>query len=106
MTIAKNWSANDIPRLDGRRAVVTGATSGIGYHTALELARAGADVILAVRDATRGAASVDAIRAEVPQAKVAVESLDLASLASVRGFAERLRARGGALDVLVNNAGI
>jgi NAD(P)-dependent dehydrogenase (short-subunit alcohol dehydrogenase family) len=102
----KNWSAKDIPSQAGRRAVVTGATSGIGYHTALELARAGADVILAVRDAKKGAESLAAIRAEVPAAQVAVEALDLQSLASVRAFAERMVARGGALDVLVNNAGI
>jgi NAD(P)-dependent dehydrogenase (short-subunit alcohol dehydrogenase family) len=102
----KNWSAKDIPSQAGRRAVVTGATSGIGYHTALELARAGADVILAVRDAKKGAEAIAAIRAEVPAAKVATEPLDLQSLASVRGFAERLVARGGALDLLINNAGI
>jgi NAD(P)-dependent dehydrogenase (short-subunit alcohol dehydrogenase family) len=102
----KNWSAKDIPRLDGRRAVVTGANSGIGYHTALELARAGADVVLGVRDVKKGAEAVATIRAEVPTARVAVEALDLASLSSVRSFATHLAARGGALDLLVNNAGI
>src|SRR5258705_10648129 len=88
-TMDKNWSAKDIPRQDGRRAVVTGANSGIGFHTALELARAGADVVLGVRDAAKGAEAVAAIRAEVPAAKAAVQPLDLASLASVRAFAGR-----------------
>ena len=106
--MSKPWTANDIPTQHGRRAVVTGANSGIGFHTALELARAGADVILAVRDAERGRAAAAAIVAEVPAAapRVAAWSLDLADLVSIRAFAVRLAERGGVLDLLVNNAGI
>lgn len=80
------WTAADIPDLTGRRAIVTGANSGIGYHTALELARHGADVVLACRSAERGGAALGRIRAELPQASVTLGSLDLASLDSVRAF--------------------
>jgi NAD(P)-dependent dehydrogenase (short-subunit alcohol dehydrogenase family) len=97
------WTAADIPDLTGRRAVVTGANSGIGYHAALELARHGARVVLAARDPGRGAAAVDRLRAEVPAADVELGALDLADLASVRAFAG---AYEGDLDLLVNNAGI
>src|SRR5437868_3828572 len=102
----RNWSAREMPRQDGKRAVVTGSNSGIGYHTALELGRAGAEVILAVRDVARGAEAVEKMRAEAPEARFLVESLDLASLPSVRAFAARMLAEGRPLDLLVNNAGV
>jgi NAD(P)-dependent dehydrogenase (short-subunit alcohol dehydrogenase family) len=102
----KNWSAKQMPRLDGKRAIVTGANSGIGYYTALELARAGAEVVLAVRDAGRGGEALAQLQAEVPAARASLESLDLSSLASVRTFAERVLKGGQPLDLLVNNAGI
>src|SRR5688500_780326 len=107
MTAKKDgWSAEDIGRLDGTRSVVTGANSGIGFHTALELARKGAEVVLAVRDAARGDDARARIAAEVPGAAVRVEALDLASLASVRAFGERAIADGRPLDLLINNAGL
>ncbi|GAA2416314.1 oxidoreductase [Actinomadura vinacea] len=98
------WSAADIPDLGGRRAVVTGANSGIGFHTALELARHGAEVVLACRSAERGQAAFDRIKAAVLDARLELAALDLADLASVREFAGRERDRP--LDVLVNNAGV
>jgi NAD(P)-dependent dehydrogenase (short-subunit alcohol dehydrogenase family) len=97
------WSAAAIPDLRGRRMVVTGANSGIGLATARELARAGAAVTLAGRDRGRSERAAGAIRAEFPQASVAVGVLDLADLASVRAFAETQQAP---IDVLVNNAGV
>ncbi|MEU5879308.1 oxidoreductase [Spirillospora sp. NPDC047279] len=98
------WTAAKIPDLSGRRAIVTGANSGIGFHTALELARHGASVVLACRSMERGQRAHDQIMTEVPAGEVAVAPLDLADLASVRSFAE---AQGTApLDVLVNNAGV
>jgi NAD(P)-dependent dehydrogenase (short-subunit alcohol dehydrogenase family) len=101
------WSARDIPRQDGKLAVVTGANSGIGLHTALELARAGAHVVMGVRDEARGAEAKARIASETGSTKVAVERLDLASLSSVKAFAERLLARSvGAIDLLINNAGV
>src|ERR1700730_12346388 len=99
------WALSDIPSLHGRLAVVTGANSGIGWHTALELARAGSEVILATRTEAKGRDSVDRIQQEVPQAKVRAEVLDLASLRSVQIFAARID-REAKLDLLVNNAGV
>jgi NAD(P)-dependent dehydrogenase (short-subunit alcohol dehydrogenase family) len=100
-----NWTTSDIPDLHGRRAVVTGANSGLGYETALALAGAGASVVVACRDATKGTEAVDRIRWAHPKADVVLESLDMADLASVRAFAERLCGTDG-VDILVNNAGV
>jgi NAD(P)-dependent dehydrogenase (short-subunit alcohol dehydrogenase family) len=99
------WTAKDIPDQDGCLAIVTG-TGGIGFETALALARAGAEVVLAGRNAEKGNASVDRIRASVPGARIAFERLDLASLGSVAAFAEKMRGTRDGLDLLVNNAGI
>ncbi|MDX8150956.1 oxidoreductase [Patulibacter brassicae] len=100
------WTRNHIPRLDGRRALVTGANSGLGLQTALELARAGAEVVLACRSPERGASAVATIQREVPDARLDLRSLDLSSLASVRALAAELDADGAPLDLLVNNAGV
>jgi NAD(P)-dependent dehydrogenase (short-subunit alcohol dehydrogenase family) len=99
-----NWTTDDIPDQSGRRAVVTGANSGLGFAVARELARAGAAVVLACRDRARGEAAVASIRGELPHAAVELELLDLADLASVRAFAARLP--DGPIDLLVNNAGV
>ncbi|WP_329521483.1 oxidoreductase [Spirillospora sp. NBC_01491] len=98
------WTADDIPDLRGRRAIVTGANSGLGYHTALQLARHGAEVVLACRSAERGRAARDRIAAAVPDGDLVLDSLDLADLASVREFAGRHAGRP--LDLLANNAGV
>lgn len=101
------WTVRDMPDLTGRIAVVTGANSGIGFEAARELAAHGADVTLAVRNATKGAEAQERILAEVPAATVSVGSLDLADLASVRGFAEAWSTQHPeGLDLLVNNAGV
>jgi NAD(P)-dependent dehydrogenase (short-subunit alcohol dehydrogenase family) len=100
------WTVDRIPDQHGRTAVVTGANSGLGLVTARELARAGAHVVLGCRDAERGTAAVREIGAHVPDAQVQLEALDLASLQSVRGFAERFREGHDGLDLLINNAGI
>lgn len=89
--------------LSGRRAVVTGASSGIGTETARALAAAGAEVTLAVRNVEAGETAANEIRARTPGAKVRVAELDLADLASVAAFVD---AWEGPLDILVNNAGI
>jgi NAD(P)-dependent dehydrogenase (short-subunit alcohol dehydrogenase family) len=95
----------EIPSQIGKTAVVTGATGGLGYEAALALAKAGADVILTGRDERKGQSAIDKIGREVSGAKVAFESLDLANLASVAAFAERMQARPF-LDLLINNAGV
>ncbi len=100
------WTAADIPDQSGRYAVVTG-TGGLGYETALQLARHGAEVVLAGRNAAKGAASLARIRAATPAAKIVFEDLDLADLKSVARFpAARMIAQGRPLDLLVNNAGV
>ena len=94
-----------IPSQSGKTAVVTGATGGLGYETALALAMAGADVILTGRDDRKGQSAIEKISGEVPDAKVSYQHLDLASLASVADFAQRLHTRQS-LDLLINNAGV
>jgi NAD(P)-dependent dehydrogenase (short-subunit alcohol dehydrogenase family) len=104
--LGKGWTVADIPSLAGRRALITGANSGIGYHAALELARKGAHVLLASRDKARGDAALARMRAEVRGASAEVVLLDLASLESVRTFAAAELALGVPLDLLINNAGV
>lgn len=101
-----DWVKQELPDLSGRRALVTGAASGLGYETALGLAARGAEVIVADRNVEGGTAAVERIRAAVPGARLEFRAMDLADLAAVRGFAEALLADGRALDILVNNAGI
>jgi NAD(P)-dependent dehydrogenase (short-subunit alcohol dehydrogenase family) len=93
-----------LPDQRGRTAVITGANSGIGLEAARELARAGAHVVMACRDTTKGDAAADAIRKELPSAELEVAALDLASLDSVRAFAGRYPHER--LDLLINNAGV
>jgi len=95
---ASRWSARDLPALHGRTVVITGANSGLGLVAARELARAGAHVVLAVRDTAKGERAAATIAGAVE-----VRELDLADLASVRAFAAGWE---GDIDVLVNNAGI
>ena len=99
------WKSSDIPSQHGRSAVVTGA-GGLGYETALALAGAGADVIIASRNPAKGAEAVASIIAAHPHAKVRFEALDLANLKSVADFATRIAAAQDGLDLLVNNAGV
>ncbi|GAA1926100.1 oxidoreductase [Streptomyces sodiiphilus] len=98
------WTVRDIPDLTGRTAVVTGANSGLGFVTARELARRGAQVVLACRSEQRGRAALDRLLAEVPEANAELRRLDLADLESVRTFAGSWGT--DRLDVLVNNAGL
>ncbi|MGY4401787.1 SDR family oxidoreductase [Bradyrhizobium sp. USDA 3315] len=100
------WSTADIPRQGGRTAVITGATGGLGYETALELARAGANVVLTGRNGAKGQDALARIRAQLPDAAVTYETLDLANLASVADFAGRFAATHTALDLLINNAAV
>jgi len=104
------WRAEDLCRLvpsqAGRRVLITGANSGVGYPAARELARAGAHILLGSRDRGRGEAAVARLLSEVPGASVELSVFDLASLASVRDFAARELDRGLPLDVLIDNAGV
>jgi NAD(P)-dependent dehydrogenase (short-subunit alcohol dehydrogenase family) len=92
------WTAADIPSQEGRTAIVTGANSGIGLAAARELGRAGARVVLAVRDRAKGERAAQAVDGDAE-----VRELDLSDLDSVRAFAE---AWEGSVEILVNNAGV
>jgi NAD(P)-dependent dehydrogenase (short-subunit alcohol dehydrogenase family) len=102
----QGWTAAAMTPQAGKTVLVTGANSGIGFQTARELARHGARVLLGVRDVAKGEAARQRILAELPQAQVSVVALDMASVASIRGFAGEFVASGAKLDVLVNNAGV
>lgn len=95
-----------LPDLTGRRAVVTGASDGMGLGMAASLAAAGADVLMPVRNRAKGAAAVATIRATVPHARLGLRDLDLSSLASVAELAEQLVDEGEPIHLLVNNAGV
>lgn len=99
------WTSANIPPQGGRTALVTGS-AGLGFETARALARAGAQVIIASRDAQKGAEAIARIRAETPSASVRFETVDLASLASVSALTDRLRGQTDGVDLLVNNAGV
>ncbi len=95
-----------VPDLTGQFAIVTGASDGIGLGLAARLAAAGADVVLPVRNPTKGAAALARIRAATPGATVSTRELDLSSLASVATFSDRLTAEGRPINLLINNAGV
>ena len=99
------WTLADVPDLTGRRALVTGVTSGLGEVTARELARAGAEVVLAARNPAKLDTTVRCLRAQLPDAALVPLQLDLADLQSVRRAAAEAKAQGP-LDILVNNAGV
>lgn len=104
--MTSNWTAENMPDLTGKIAIVTGANSGIGYEMARALARREAVVILACRNQDKGAAAVRQIDQEYPAAKAELMPLDLADLASIRRFAGEFAGRHDRLDLLINNAGI
>jgi NAD(P)-dependent dehydrogenase (short-subunit alcohol dehydrogenase family) len=101
-----NWSAEDVPDLSGKVAIVTGANSGIGLETARVMARNGARVVLACRSEQKGAAALDDIRKSDAAAQVELQPLDLADLASVERFAVEFGERIERLDILCNNGGV
>jgi NAD(P)-dependent dehydrogenase (short-subunit alcohol dehydrogenase family) len=103
---AGKWTTADAGDQNGRIAVVTGATSGLGLRTALVLAEHGATVVLTGRDAAKAAAAVDQVKAVAANAQVHAAELDLASLESIRKAAADIVARFGRIDLLINNAGV
>lgn len=100
------WTTDHIPDQTGRVAVVTGGNGGLGQMTVLELARKGAHVVIGARNLDKAAAAEAEILRLVPGASLEVQTLDLASLASVRAFADRLLATHEAIDLLFCNAGV
>lgn len=102
----ENFTVHDIPNQKGRRVIITGATSGIGYETALALAVAGATVTLTGRNNAKGEAALANIRKAVPNANIRYLDLDLSDLSSVETFAEFMKSDADGIDLLVNNAGV
>lgn len=108
-----DWTTANIPPQRGLRVIVTGGNgypdngrSGLGYQTALALAKAGADVVIASRNKVRGDEAVRRILSAAPGATVRFETLDLANLGSVKTFSAKMRATNQGFDLLINNAGV
>ena len=104
----RNWTSENIASQAGRRVVITGANSGIGFVAALELARKGAELILPARTQSKAEDAASRILRQVPQAHLHPEILDLAEQASIHAFVRRMIERfpGQSLDLLINNAGV
>lgn len=100
------WTAERIADQTGRTALITGANTGVGFHTAESLARRGATVVLACRDAERAEQAAARIRGTAPRSRVVTLPLDLAALSSVRAAADQLHTMCSELDLLINNAGV
>ncbi len=106
MQNSERWTAADIPDLTGKTAIITGGNSGVGFETALELARHGAITIIACRSASRGEAALERIKGSAPSSHTRLMLLDLGDLASIDAFTESFTNEYENLDLLVNNAGI
>ena len=100
------WTTANIPDLTGRVALVTGGNSGLGLETVKALAGNHAHVVLACRDTAKGNTARDQVCQQMPDSSIEVMSLDLASLASIRQFAESFKLNHEQLHILVNNAGV
>lgn len=100
------WGEQNIPDMSGKRVLVTGGASGIGYEAVRALAQHGAHVVLVDRNEQAGLAAIETIRALHPAASIEFRALDLSSQQAIKHFAEQLCAEGKPLDVLINNAGI
>lgn len=100
------WTIDQIPDQRGRVAIVTGSSSGIGLEAARLLAHKNCKVIIAVRNARKGQAAEDLIKSRNPEANVSVRIIDLASLDSVKKFAQNFKKEFKRLDLLINNAGV
>jgi NAD(P)-dependent dehydrogenase (short-subunit alcohol dehydrogenase family) len=100
-----DWTKDNIPDLHGRTFIITGANSGLGYECSLAVAEKGAQVVMACRDLDRGRRALAGIKQAVPDAKLELMELDLASFESIRAFAKSFKSRHDKLDVLINNGG-
>jgi NAD(P)-dependent dehydrogenase (short-subunit alcohol dehydrogenase family) len=102
--MAQKWTVGDIPSQKGRLAVVTGGNRGLGLEIVQALAKAGAHVVIATRDAAKADDAAAKVRARHPGAEVEAMQLDQSDFASTRQFSEALHKRFDHLDLLINNA--
>ena len=102
----KNWTPAVAPSLKGKRALVTGANTGLGFETTKVLAAKGAEVIMACRNNHKALEAKAKIQQEIPNARLEVMEIDLSSLESVRKFAAQFNLEYSSLDLLINNAGV
>ncbi|CAK8999669.1 unnamed protein product [Durusdinium trenchii] len=101
------WDVKDMPDLSGKVAIITGPTvGGIGFESAAEMAKKGAQVILAGRSEAKGNEALKLLLQRIPHAKAEFMKLDLGSLQSVKDFADQFGARNLPLHILLNNAGV
>lgn len=101
-----NWNTENMPSLEGKTIIVTGGNSGLGFQSVKAFASKKAQVVLACRDYSKGEEARKEIIKSLPDAQIAVMTLDLADLSSVRTFADRFKREFSQLDILLNNAGI
>ena len=106
MPNSQRWTASDIPDLTGKTAIITGGNSGVGFESAVELARNGATTVIACRSASRGESALGRIKESAPSGQTRLMPLDLGDLASIDAFAESFTRDYENLDLLINNAGI
>lgn len=102
----EKWTTQNIPEMQGKTVIITGANSGIGYEAVRALAAKNAAVVMACRSLDKGQVALEKIKSEIPQADLQLLALNLAELSSVRKFAQEFLAMHDRLDVLINNAGI
>ncbi|MGL9727542.1 oxidoreductase [Enterococcus sp. DIV0756] len=101
----KRWTEKDMGSQAGKTIIITG-TGGLGYEAAISLSGAGAHVILAGRNASKGAKAIQKIKAIYPDASIEFQKLDLADLASIENFGKMIQSKFDQLDILINNAGV
>lgn len=107
-TKTKKWTAQLIPPQSGRRVLITGGNSGIGFETTRELARRGAEIVLPARSMAKAKAAIERIRREIPSAVLIPAVLDLASQGSVHEFAAWFSEYypGPSINLFIHNAGV
>ncbi|MDU5336506.1 oxidoreductase [Enterococcus sp.] len=101
----KRWTKNEMGSQAGKNIIITG-TGGLGFEAAISLSSAGANVIIAGRNPSKGAHAVKMIKSDYPQAKIEFQKLDLADLASIEKFGKAIQSKFDKLDILINNAGV
>lgn len=104
--MGNEWGIEQVPSQHGKAAVITGANSGLGYETALGLAKKDVEVILACRNIQKAEEAKSKILNEYPKAQIKIMKVDVSRLREVRDFANQFQKKYEKLDLLINNAGI